>query len=161
MLPDPLLRIGEAATASALSELGATSRIIHIATHGHFREDNPLFSGIRLGDSYLTLYDLYSLRLPAELVTVSGCGTGLNVVTAGDELGGLIRGLFSAGARSLLVTLWDVHDRSTAQFVKSFYRSYGGGVSKALSVQNAMFAVREDYPHPYHWAPFMLVGAAS
>ena len=105
------------------AELGSTSRIIHIATHGYFREDNPLFSGIRLGDSYLTLYDLYSLRLPAELVTVSGCGTGLNVVTAGDELGGLIRGLFSAGARSLLVTLWDVHDRSTAEFVKSFYRN--------------------------------------
>ena len=161
MLPDPLLRIGEAATAAALRELGATSRIIHIATHGYFREDNPLFSGIRLGDSYLTLYDLYSLRLPAELVTVSGCGTGLNVVTAGDELGGLIRGLFSAGARSLLVTLWDVHDRSTAEFVKAFYRSYGAGVNKAQSVQNAMFAVREDYPHPYHWAPFMLVGAAS
>jgi CHAT domain-containing protein len=109
MLPDPLLRIGEAATAAALAELGATSRVIHNATHGYFREDNPLFSGIRLGDSYLTLYDLYSLRLPAELVTVSGCGTGLNVVTAGDELGGLIRGLFSAGrATILLVTLWDV-----------------------------------------------------
>jgi CHAT domain-containing protein len=61
----------------------------------------------------------------------------------------------------LLVTLWNVHDRSTAEFVKSFYRSYGAGVSKALSVQNAMFAVRENYPHPYHWAPFMLVGAPS
>jgi CHAT domain-containing protein len=61
----------------------------------------------------------------------------------------------------LLVTLWDVHDRSTAEFVKAFYRSYGAGVDQAQSVQNAMFAVREYYPHPYHWAPFMLVGAAT
>jgi CHAT domain-containing protein len=161
LLPDPILRIGEAATAASLAEHGSTSRIVHIATHGYFREDNPLFSGIRLGDSYLTSYDLYSLRLPAELLTVSGCGTGLNVVTDGDELSGLIRGLFSAGARSLLVSLWDVHDRSTTEFMKAFYRSFGAGLNKGRSLQEAVVAVREAYPHPYYWGPFMLVGAAN
>src|SRR5207245_2941039 len=81
-----------------------------------------MFSSIRLSDSLLSLFDLYQLRLPAELVTLSGCGTGLNVVVGGDELLGLVRGLLYAGALSVLVTLWDVNDQSTAEFMKWFYQ---------------------------------------
>ena len=81
----------------------------------------PDVLGIRLGGSYLTLYDLYNLKLPAELVALSACVTGLNVIAAGDELLGLARGLFRAGAASLLLTLWEVPDQSTAEFMKAFY----------------------------------------
>ena len=94
------LVLGAEAGEEALRTKGVESRLIHIATHGTFRQDNPMFSGIRLGTSYLNLYDLYQLKLEAELVTLSGCATGLNVVAAGDELLGLIRGLLHAGARS-------------------------------------------------------------
>src|SRR5207247_2099026 len=83
------------------------------------------------GDPYLTLHDLAGLSLPVDLVTLSGCGTGLNTVADGDELRGLTRGLLAAGARSLLVTLWDVHDRSTAEFMRFFYRGLEAGLSKA------------------------------
>ena len=117
-----------------------------------------MFSGIRLGDSFLTLYDLYRLKLPVELVTLSGCSTGLNVVAAGDELIGLVRGLLSAGARSLLLTLWDVNDRSTTEFMKAFYRRLSNRPDRALAVREAMIEVREHYPNPYFWAPFILVG---
>ena len=72
-----------------------------------------MFSGIRLGDGYLYLYELYQLQLSAELLTLSGCATGLNVIAAGDEVLGLIRGALYAGARSLLLTLWEVNDRSS------------------------------------------------
>jgi len=65
-----------------------------------------MFSGIRLGDGYLYLYDLYQMRIPARLVTLSGCATGMNVVAEGDELLGLQRGLFCAGASTLLLSLW-------------------------------------------------------
>ena len=85
-----------------------------------------MFSGIRLGDAYLNLYDLYQLKLDAELVTLSGCATGMNVVTPGDELLGLIRGLLYAGAHSLLLTLWDVHDQSTADFMAHFLSALPG-----------------------------------
>ena len=98
--------------------------MLHIATHGIYRSDNPMFSGIRLGDGYVNLYDLYQLRLNAKLVTLSGCATGMNFVAAGDELLGLQRGLFYAGATTLLLSLWDVHDRSTAELMQEFYRSY-------------------------------------
>jgi len=117
-----------------------------------------MFSSIRMGSSYLSLYDLYQLRLPVELVTLSGCATGLNVVAAGDELIGLARGLFQAGAQSLLVSLWDVHDQSTADFMTQFYRRLQGGEAKAEAMRAAMLAVREAYPHPYQWAPFVLMG---
>jgi CHAT domain-containing protein len=159
ILPGAELLIGADATAEALRQRGATSRIVHIATHGYFREDNPLFSGVRLGDSYLTLHDLGDLRLPADLISLSGCGTGLQAIAAGDELRGLVRGLLAAGARSVLVTLWNVNDRSTAEFMVSFYRQLGAGVDKATAVRMAMADLRQHYPHPYYWAPFILVGA--
>ena len=117
-----------------------------------------MFSSIRMGNSYLSLYDLYQLHLPVELVTLSGCATGLNVVAAGDELIGLARGLFQAGAQSLLLSLWDVHDQSTADFMAAFYRRLQAGEDKAMAVQQAMIQMRDRYPHPYQWAPFVLMG---
>jgi len=158
-LPHCDLRVGDEATAEVLRRLGPASRIVHLATHGRFREDNPLFSGVRLGDAYLMLHDLYELHIPADLVTLSGCGTGLQTLAAGDELLGLTRGLLAAGARSVLVTLWNVDDRSTAEFMKSFYRSLESGGDLAAAVQDAMAELRRQRPHPYYWAPFTLVGA--
>jgi CHAT domain-containing protein len=146
------------ATADVLRQKGSDCRIIHIATHGYFRQDSPLFSGIRLGDSMLTLMDLYRLKLPAELVTLSGCATGANAVAGGDELLGLVRGLVYAGARTALLSLWDVHDRSTLEFMTSFYRYFTTGTDKAAALQKAAQNVRERYPHPYYWAAFSLVG---
>ena len=120
-----------------------------------------MFSGIRLGDGYLNLYDLYQLRLKARLVTLSGCATGMNFVSTGDELLGLQRGLFCAGATSLLLSLWDVHDRSTSELMQAFYKSYQKTNDMALSLQSAMKEVRQANPHPYYWAPFVLVGKLS
>ncbi len=156
-MPDSTLLLGADATAEKLRTLGATSRVIHIATHGFFRQDNPLFSGIRLGDSVLSLYDLYQYRLPAELITLSGCATGLNVVSGGDELLGLVRGLFAAGAGTLLLSLWDVDDESTAEFMTTFYKSRQEGKSNAAALQG-INELRKKRPHPYYWAAFKLTG---
>ena len=161
ILPDAQLFVGAQANEQLLRDEGLQSRLIHIATHGKFRQDNPMFSGIRLGDAYLNLYDLYQLKLNVELVTLSGCATGMNVVTPGDELLGLIRGLLYAGAHSLLLTLWDVHDQSTSDFMTRFYRRFQEGQGKAAALRSAMIELRETYPHPYHWAPFALIGKVS
>jgi CHAT domain-containing protein/tetratricopeptide (TPR) repeat protein len=159
-LPNSEVLLGPDATAERLRQKGPRSRFIHIATHGYFRRDNPMFSGIRLGDSYLSLYDLYQLKLPVELVTLSGCSTGLNVVAAGDELLGLARGLLLAGAETSMLTQWDVQDQSSAQLMKFFYGNLAGGSSKAVALQEAMRQVKSERPHPYYWAPFILVGKA-
>jgi len=157
-LPKPEVLLGRRASARSLQEKGARSRLIHIATHGFFRQDNPIFSGIRLGDTFLTLYDLYRLRLPADQITLSGCSTGANVIAAGDELIGLMRGLLSAGARSLLLTLWDVNDSSTAMVMKIFYDRIVHRSDRASALREAMRTAREQHPHPFYWAPFVLVG---
>ncbi len=158
VLPDAQLLIGDDATPEAIRRWGSDCRIIHLATHGLYRKDNPMFSAIRLGSTHLSLLDLYGIRLKAELAVLSGCGTGLGTVRGADELVGLTRGLLYAGARAVMATLWDVNDESTARFMKLFYRNLLGGSQPAHALQSAQCELRESYPHPYFWAPFVLVG---
>lgn len=155
------LFLGEGATSSVLQERGRDCGLIHIATHGYFRQDDPMFSGIRLADGILSLYDLYQLKLPAQLITLSGCATGLNVVADGDELLGLVRGLIYAGAQSALLTLWDVQDRSTAKFMTAFYGHVTSSENRAAALRQTILELREAYPHPYYWAPFVLLGKVT
>jgi CHAT domain-containing protein len=159
VVPEAQRVIGSDATHALLKREGAHARLVHIATHGMFRSDNPMFSAVRLGDGYLNLTDLYQLRLPVELITLSGCGTGLSEVAAGDELLGLTRGLLYAGARSVLVTLWDVQDQTTASFMRAFYRGWCLHGDKAFAMSAAMAEIRDQFPHPYYWAPFILIGS--
>jgi CHAT domain-containing protein len=158
IVPEAKILLGSDASERALRQDGSRSQLIHIASHGYFRRDNPMFSAIRLADSYLSLYDLYHMDLPVDLLTLSGCVTGLSFVAEGDELIGLPRGLLYAGARSLLLSLWDVDDRSTAEFMQSFYSHLLNGRDKAEALRSAMLDLRTRYPHPYHWAPFRLIG---
>jgi CHAT domain-containing protein len=158
VLPGAHLFLGKHATREVLWEYAPKSRFIHIATHGLFRQDNPMFSSVRLGRSDLNLFDLYQLRLSSELVTLSGCGTGLNVVVGGDELLGLVRGLLYAGTQAVLASLWEVNDESTSVLMRSFYQELSRTTNKAAALRVAMRNLREKYPHPYHWAPFVLIG---
>jgi CHAT domain-containing protein len=156
--PDAKVFLGPKASAKVLREKGAGSRLIHLATHASFRQESPVLSGIHTGDRFLNVYDLYRMRLPAEQITLSGCSTGVNVIAPGDEPIGLMRGLLAAGARSLLLSLWDVNDDSTTNFMKAFYGNLGQTVDRATALQRAMWEVRTEHPHPYYWAPFILVG---
>ena len=160
VLEDSEVYVGPAANHQVLRTRGRTARLVHIASHGYFRQDNPMFSSIRLGDAHLNLYDLYQLRIPADLVTLSGCSTGLNSVAAGDELMGLARGVLNAGARSLIVSSWDVNDSSAAAFMKAFYSRQKQGANKAAALRETMLEIRQQWPHPYHWAAFALIGGA-
>ena len=161
VLPSASLFVGREATLDRLKDCGPRSRFIHLATQGEFRQDNPLFSGIRLGDVRLNLYDLDQLQLQAELVTLSGCSTGTDAVASGDELIGLIRGMFHAGAQTLLLSHWNVHGPSSKDFLATFYRNVRGGQSKPSALQKAMIEMRDKQPQPYYWAPFFLVGKVS
>lgn len=158
LLADAQLCLGEEATEERLRLAAPHTRVLHIATHGFFRRDNPLFSAIRLGDGFLSLFDLYRLDLRADLVTLSGCSTGLNTVVGGDELLGLTRGLLHAGARAVLLSLWDVQDDSTAEYMTTFYQRMAEGQTAAMASRAALQNLRNKYEHPYYWAPFCLVG---
>jgi CHAT domain-containing protein len=160
-MPASQVFVGADATALTLQTRGEHSRFIHVATHGFFRRDNPMFSSVRLGDGPLSVYDLYQFRLSADLVALSGCGTGLSVVVGGDEQLGLVRGLLYAGAHAVLLTLWDAYDGSTTEFMATFYQQITKGQTKARAAQEAMRQLRQTRLHPFYWAPFVLIGDAE
>ena len=89
----------------------------------------------------------------------SACRTGVNQVAPGDEVLGLARGFLHAGARAVLVSLWTADDVATARLMPACYHGMAEGMSRAAALRAAQRAVRECHPHPYHWAPFALVGA--
>ncbi|MEJ2733244.1 MAG: CHAT domain-containing protein [Anaerolineae bacterium] len=159
----------EAATPARLREAAPKHRILHLAAHGDFRPDNPLFSGLALDGGWLTTLDIFNLQLHASLVTLSACQTGRNVVGGGDELLGLMRAFLYAGAASLVLSLWAVEDRSTARLMEAFYQKLAEGCSKGMALRHAQLqfiqagysngdAPAGPYTHPYFWAPFFLVG---
>lgn len=154
------LFIGPEATLQTLRRFG-NARILHMAAHGLFRRDNPMFSAIELADGQLNLIDLNSIDLNVDLLTLSACNTGSSVAIGGDELLGLIRGCLAAGARSLLVTLWEIDDVTATEFMRAFYGRVVAGDTLASAVSTAMRHVRERFPHPYYWAPYALIGDPS
>ncbi len=158
---EQVLLEGSNATKAAFLENAPGSRYLHLATHGQLRQDNPMFSSVRLDDGPLNFYDVFDLTLDADLVTLSACNTGVNRLAPGDELSGLMRGFLYAGAPSLVVSLWAVNDRSTCELMQTFYRHLLGGESKRAALRLAQLESLERYGHPYYWAPFILMGKTS
>jgi CHAT domain-containing protein/tetratricopeptide (TPR) repeat protein len=110
----------------------------------------------------LTAEQILYLPLPADLVTLSACQTGLGQIS-GDGMIGLARSFLVAGARAVLVSQWSVSDTATAELMLSFYRYYVDFDDKALALQRAMQDLRAmpQYDHPRYWAPFVIVGAEA
>ncbi len=149
---------GEEATFSAFIENAAQFDVLHLACHGQFRPENPLFSSLHLADGWITVRDICSQRLNAEIVTLSACETGLNKIFAGDEILGLARGFLSAGADSLILSLCTVHDEATTNLMKDLYTELQTGKSAAEALRIAQCRFIERGVHPYFWSPFALIG---
>lgn len=158
LFPSATVLLDEQATLAALHARAASADVLHLACHGQFRPDNPLFSSLRLADGWLTVRDAYTLELDCGLVALSACETGTSAVAPGDELIGLARGFFSAGAPSLLVSLWTVDDESTATLMTSFYTRLRAGDRPAAALRYAQCELLRDHPHPFFWSPFVLLG---
>jgi CHAT domain-containing protein/tetratricopeptide (TPR) repeat protein len=158
LFPGSEVLLGSQATRENFKKAARSSRFVHIATHATFRQDNPMFSSFKLADGYVTAMDLFSMECGTNLVALSGCKSGMSEVSGSDDLLGLMRGFLYSGARSLLMSLWNVNDESTVDLMTEFYRTWQGGERKGEALRHAMRAVREIYPNPFHWAPFFIVG---
>lgn len=153
---------------SSLVRLMESAQVIHLATHGQFHPENPLFSGLELHDGWLTALDIFNLRLNASLVTLSGCNTGKNHILGGDEVSGLMRAFLSAGAQSLLLSMWPIEDSISAEIMTQFYQLMAQGISKSAALRTVQLrclqqtlsdsAQSTSYMHPFFWAPYFLVG---
>jgi CHAT domain-containing protein len=134
------------------------SRIIHLLTRGQLRGDNPMFSTIQLGTNSVHFFDLYQLKLDADLVAISGCSPSLEADAKGNEIVGLVRGLLYSGARCVLTTLWEVDTPTWVAFAEVFYPVLAQGRSAEAALQAARVSLRQSQADPRYWAPFALFG---
>jgi CHAT domain-containing protein len=146
------------ATTDALQSASSGCNVLHLACHGLFRADNPMFSSLKLHDGWLTAADIMGLDLSGTLVTLSACESGRSEVFAGDELIGLTRAFLGVGASTLVVSLWVVQDETTASLMERYYERLHDGAAPAEALRAAQLAIKAERPHPYYWAPFVLVG---
>lgn len=158
IIPTALPLLDEDATVEALRKHAPNVDVLHLACHGQFRADNPLFSSLRLSDGWFTVRDAYDLGLKSPLVILSACETGLNAVAPGEELIGLARGFFSAGAPTILLSLWTVDDEATADLMASFYTDLARTNSPATALRSAQRKILREKPHPFFWSPFAVFG---
>ncbi|GAA2152469.1 CHAT domain-containing protein [Humibacillus xanthopallidus] len=138
VLPDAELLLGPAATEEAVRAAFGSAPVVHLATHGLLDRDNPQASCVLLADgAALEAAEIAGLTLRARLVVLSACHSGEGGPAGGDELLGLARGVLSAGARAVVVTLWAVDDRSSALLMGRFYERLLAGADTATALHEA------------------------
>ncbi len=154
----------------ALSGELSKYRYVHFATHGFLNSLHPGLSGVVLSlvneegeerDGFLRAHEVYNLDLAADLVVLSGCRTGLGKDIRGEGLVGLTRAFMYAGAARVVVSLWDVSDEATAEFMSRFYRSIlRAKMTPAAALRAAQSSMSKDkrWSLPYYWAGFVLQG---
>ncbi len=159
--------IGNKPTKSNILQRMAGARIIHFATHGLLDDVKKLGipGAIVLApkgkdDGLLTASEILNLKLNAELVVLSACDTGQGKLT-GDGVIGLSRSLITAGAPSIVVTLWKIPDQESALLMTEFYKNLQRNSDKATALRAAMLTTIKKYPNPIQWAGFTLIGEAD
>jgi Uncharacterized protein conserved in bacteria len=145
-------------------------RVVHFATHGILNSSHPELSGIVLSlfnkqgrqqDGFLRLHEIYNLKLPAELVVLSACQTGLGKEIRGEGIVGLTRGFMYAGAARLIASLWKVDDGATAELMSRFYKhllTEQKRPAEALRMAQIEMYEKRLWRNPYYWAAFVLQG---
>jgi CHAT domain-containing protein/Tfp pilus assembly protein PilF len=160
----------DATRAMATSPELSQYRIVHFATHGLLDSAHPELSGLvfsmvdkngRPQNGFLELQDIYNLNLPADLVVLSACETGLGKEISGEGLVGLTRGFMYAGASRVVASLWRVSDVGTAELMGAFYTAMEkDGLPPAAALRAAQIKLwkQKRWNDPYYWAAFQIQG---
>lgn len=142
-------------------------QVLHLAMHALLNDSLPQYSGLaftqdgdRIDDGFLYVSEIYSLPLKAELVVLSACETGKGKLIRGEGIMSLARAFKYAGTPNIVMSLWQVNDRSTQELMDSFYRHLQAGLPKDRALQQAKLDLMANpaFAHPFYWAPFVLVG---
>jgi CHAT domain-containing protein len=163
--PNSHFALGAEATESLVRNTSSEYDVIHFASHATFDPAQPMNSHLLLraddqNDGVLTAGELYGLNMNDALVTLSACKTASTSIDRGDEILGLTRGLFFAGASSIIATSWEVEDGSTRELMKTFYRELSQGKvgpCKALARAKRILITQHGLA-PFYWAAFSLYG---
>ncbi|MBI4850446.1 MAG: CHAT domain-containing protein [Acidobacteria bacterium] len=160
----------ETTKANFLAENLTLFRFIHFATHAQINNQNPELSKIvfslfdkkgELQNGFLSLYEIYNLRLQADLVVLSTCQSALGKELKAEGIVGLTQGFMTAGASRVISSLWNVNDSATAKLMENFYKKVlkeNKTPSQALRLAQIELSKDERFKSPYLWAPFVLQG---
>ncbi|MEM7581725.1 MAG: CHAT domain-containing protein, partial [Cyanobacteria bacterium P01_A01_bin.80] len=164
---------GNKATKSTVLQKISDAKVIHFATHGlldgkDFGERTPGAVALapdtlskdkssNINEGLLKTTEIIDLKLNADLVVLSACDTGRGKIT-GDGVIGLSRSLITAGASSVIVSLWKIPDNSTSKLMTEFYRQWEKTADKAKALRQAMLITMKTNPQPIDWAAFTLIG---
>lgn len=155
------------ATEGRFKTIAPQSGILHLAMHAFAHECEPLYSRLAFSpdtaggeDGYLYAYELYQMRIPADLVVLSACETGRGYWQEGEGVMSLTRAFTVAGSHSLAGSLWQADDEATLQLMTAFYQGLKSGLDKDVALQQAKlhYLQTQSRTHPYYWGAFVLSG---
>lgn len=168
IFPDTRTYVGRQATEETVKALDREGRFVHFAVHGVVDQRAPLDSALVLStaateedrdNGLLHAWEIFErVRLDADLVALSACGSAAGADRPGEGIIGLTRAFLYAGARSVLASLWNVGDASTGAFMRTFYEGWSRGVSKAEALRRAQVDAIRRGQRPLRWAAFQLYG---
>jgi len=166
--PDASVYTGADATEANFKSFAAQYRYLHLATHHIVDEKQAMYSHLLLAqdpthteDGQLYTYEIYNLRLNADLAVLSGCDTGLGEFQRGEGLINMSRAFLYAGVPAVMVSLWPVQDESTALLMTRFYKHLQDGMEKSRALQGAKIDLIHSQKwtkDPFYWGAFVLVG---
>ncbi len=177
--------LGEAATELTFKQHAQESRVLHLAMHGFLNDCDPLYSGLAFSrqargivggdtndgnkdtnddkegnDGFLHAYEIYNLKMNAELAVLSACNTGRGQLAKGEGVISLARAFKYAGCSNVLMSLWQADDKATAQIMQDFYRHLQKGLGKDEAIRQAKldYLAASNRNHPFFWGAFVLIG---
>jgi CHAT domain-containing protein len=146
--------------------------IIHLAMHTVLNDKDPMYSTLifspeddSVDDSYLKTYEVYGIPLKAKMVVLSSCNTGTGFLYSGEGILSLARGFIYSGGQSVVMSMWEIEDRSGTEIVKMFYKNLIKGNSKSMALRKARIAYLKQTDqlrsHPYFWSTLIIYGNNS
>lgn len=154
--------LNEMANKKSFVEKSSDYRLLHLSTHACVDDHDPMFNKVYFADDYLATYELYNLKLNADLIVLSACETGRGELVRGEGIMSLARGFMQAGCPSVITSLWNANDFSTSDIMIAFHKNLKEGQTKDAALRNAKLAYLEKAPSrlssPYFWATFVGVG---
>ena len=148
LYPDPLTLTGRAASATGVLHALDGATVAHLACHGRFRSDSPLFSALELADGPLSAYELQQLRRAPELIVLSACDLAVSDTHPGDELLGFAAALLDMGARTIIASVMPVPDTLAKRLMLDLHRRLIAGATPAAALAEAQAALSAREPAP-------------
>jgi len=166
MFSNGFVLLSDNATEKNFKDNASQSSIIHLSTHSFLHKNQPLIifsqDENEKEDGYLESGEILQLELNSDLVVLSSCRSGLGAVDEAEGVIGMQKSFFEAGAKSVVVSLWDVNDKYTSLFMQSFYKYLSEGFDKSEALRKAKMYFKKKYSaNPYYWSAFVLAGDVS